>query len=231
MRRRLVIALVLALTIAGAGGIAFYYHYEGEHYVSTEDARVAADTVTVTPEIGGRLLEWNVGEGDVVRAGQVLGRQDLGSALTSGALNPQTMGAVAGVMAEKAVIKAPISGQVIQSRAVVGQMATPGMSLAVIADTENIYISANIKEKVIERVRVGQPVDVRIDAYPGRVFSGRVENIGMATTSVFSLLPAQNTGGNYTKVTQVIPVKIRLVSGRDLKLMPGMSVTVKIHVR
>ncbi|HHW41295.1 MAG TPA: HlyD family secretion protein [Syntrophomonadaceae bacterium] len=231
MPRRMIIALVLIIALAGAGGIAFYYYYMGTNYVITEDARVAADTVAVTPEISGKLLEWNVEEGDMVKAGQVLGRQDLASVMTSGAVNPQTMGPVAGVMAEKAEIRAPISGQVIQSRAVVGEMAAAGMQLAVIADSDNLYISANIKETVIEKVKTGQLVDVNIDAYPGRRFTGRVVNIGRATTSTFSLLPAQNSSGNFTKVTQVIPVKIQLEDAGNARLMVGMSVKVRIHVK
>ncbi len=231
MSRRMIIALVLIIALAGAGGIAFYYHYMGTNYVITEDARVAADTVTVTPEISGKLLEWNIEEGDMVKAGQVLGRQDLGSVMTSGAVNPQTMGAVAGVMTGKAEIKAPIGGQVIQSRAVAGEMATPGTQLAVIVDSDNLYVSANIKETVIERVKTGQLVDVNIDAYPGRIFTGRVVNIGRATTSTFSLLPAQNSNGNFTKVTQVIPIKIQLEDTGNAHLMVGMSVKVRIHVK
>ncbi|MGI9861187.1 efflux RND transporter periplasmic adaptor subunit [Moorella naiadis] len=231
MKRRLVITLVLLLAVAGVAGIAYYYHYQGVNFASTDDARVAADTVTVSPEIPGKLLSWQVQEGDNVKAGQVLGRQDLAASLTSSAVNPQALGAAAGVMAQKAEIKAPIDGQVIQSKALVGEMAAPGMPLAIIADTGHLYISANIKETVIEKVRAGQVVDVSIDAFPGRNFSGRVANIGRATTSVFSLLPAQNTGGNYTKVTQVIPVKIQLLNAGDAKLMPGMNATVRIHIK
>ncbi|MBC7324246.1 MAG: HlyD family secretion protein [Moorella sp. (in: Bacteria)] len=231
MPRRLIVILVIVLALIGAGGIAYYYYYEGAHFVRTDDARVAADTVTVTPEIPGKLIAWLVQEGDLVKAGQVLGRQDLGASLTSSAVNPQAMGAVAGVMAQKAEIKAPIDGQVIQSKAVVGQMATPGMTLAIIADAEHLYISANIKETVIEKVKPGQVVEVSFDAFPDRRFSGRVASIGRATTAVFSLLPAQNASGNYTKVTQVIPVKIQLVDTKDVKLMPGMNATVRIHLK
>ncbi len=231
MRRRYIVALALLLILAGAGAIVFYYHYQSVHYVTTDDARVAADMVNVVPEVTGKLVEWQVKEGDKVEAGEVLGRQDLSTVLSSGAVNPQSLGPVAGVMAEKALIKAPIRGEVIQSRAVVGQMASPTTLLAVIADLENAYVSANIKEKAIEKVKVGQFVEVKIDAYPGRTFSGRVESIGRATTSAFSLLPTQNTGGNYTKVTQVVPVKIRLVANPGLQLLPGMNVTVKIHVK
>ena len=89
----------------------------------------------------------------------------------------------------------------------------------------------DFKEGAIRSVHPGELVDVRIDAYPGRDFQGRVENLGRATTSTFSLLPSQNDSGNYTKVTQVIPVKIHLLETGDAQLMAGMNATVKIHIK
>jgi multidrug resistance efflux pump len=198
--------------------------------VATDDARIASNVVAVSPEILGKVVEWRVKEGDSVQKDDILGRQDLGAALTSGAMNPQTMGAVAGVVAEKAVMKAPIAGQVILSTAVVGEMAAPGMSLAVIADTDGLYVSANIKEGSISRVKMGQSVDVSIDAFSGKRFHGRVETIGRATSSTFSLLPAQNGGGNYTKVIQVIPIKINVIDQGDARFMIGMNASIKIHI-
>jgi multidrug resistance efflux pump len=230
MSRKTVILLVIAIAVVAAGGIIGYYAYEGYRYVSTDDARVDSNVVSVSPEIVGKVLEWRVKEGDMVQKDEVLGRQDLGSALTSGAINPQAMGSVAGVVAEKAVLRAPISGQVILSNAVVGEMATPGMSLAVIADTDSLYISANIKEGDIARVKIGQPVDFWVDAFHGRLFHGRVETIGRATASTFSLLPAQNGSGNYTKVVQVIPVKVSILDQGDARLMIGMNAYIKIHI-
>lgn len=232
--RRTVITIAIAAAVIGALGIIGYYWYEGAHYVSTDDARVAADTVTVTPEISGRLIDWRVREGDSVKAGDVLGRQDLSSALLSGmllgAVNPNSEGSLSQVVADKSEIRSPIAGQVIQSSAVVGEMAVSGMSLAVIADTGNLYISANIKEGALRNVHPGEIVDVHIDAYPGHEFRGRVYELGRATASTFSLLPAQNNTGNYTKVTQVIPVKIRLLDTGNAQLMVGMNATVKIHI-
>jgi multidrug resistance efflux pump len=229
-----VITIAIAAAVIGALGIIGYYWYEGAHYVSTDDARVAADTVTVTPEISGRLIDWRVREGDSVKAGDVLGRQDLSSALLSGmllgAVNPNSEGSLSQVVADKSEIRSPIAGQVIQSSAVVGEMAVSGMSLAVIADTGNLYISANIKEGALRNVHPGEIVDVHIDAYPGHEFRGRVYELGRATASTFSLLPAQNNTGNYTKVTQVIPVKIRLLDTGNAQLMVGMNATVKIHI-
>ena len=229
MSRRRVILIVLAAAVLSALGIGGYYWYRGSRFIITDDARVAANVVSVSPEIAGRLLEWRVQEGDRVSAGDVLGRQDLGAALSSGALSPQTLGSVAGVVAEKAVLKAPISGQVILSTAVVGEMAAPGLSLAVIADTGSLYISANIKEGDIASVKTGQAVDVSIDAFHGRRFHGRVASIGRATASTFSLLPASTGSGNYTKVVQVVPVKIGLVDQGDAGLMIGMNASVRIH--
>jgi multidrug resistance efflux pump len=228
--RRLIIILALGVIAAGALAIAGYYTYQGRHYVSTNDSRVAADLVTISPQLTGAILSWQVMEGDLVKSGQVLGRQDLGMALSSGAISLQTIGTVGSIVAEKALLRAPINGQVIKSNAVVGELAAPGMVLAVIADTDNLYISSNIKEGNVMRVRIGQEVDVTVDAFPGRVFPGRIQNIGRATASTFSLLPAQNNSGNYTKVVQVIPVKIRLLDTMGAQLMIGMNADVRIHV-
>jgi multidrug resistance efflux pump len=230
MSRKTVIILIIAIAVVAVVSIAGYYWYQGSRYVATDDARIASNVVTVSPEILGKVLEWRVKEGDMVQKDDILGRQDLGAALTSGALNPQTMGSVAGVVAEKAVLKAPIAGQVILSTAVVGEMAAPGMSLAVIADTDGLYVSANVKEGSIARVKTGQSVDVGIDAFPGRRFHGRVETIGRATSSTFSLLPAQSGGGNYTKVAQVIPIKVNVIDQGDARLMIGMNAFIKIHI-
>jgi multidrug resistance efflux pump len=230
MSRKTVIILILAVAAVVAVGIVGYYWYQGSRYVATDDARIASNVVAVSPEILGKVVEWRVKEGDTVQKDDILGRQDLGSALTSGALNPQTMGSVAGVVAEKAVLKAPIAGQVILSTAVVGEMAAPGMSLAVIADTDGLYVSANIKEGDIARVKTGQSVDVAIDAFGGKRFHGRVETIGRATSSTFSLLPAQSGSGNYTKVIQVIPIKVNVIDQDDVRFMIGMNASIKIHV-
>ncbi len=231
MSRRTIIIIAVAAALVAGAGIVGYYSYQGSLYVSTDDARVAANVVSVGPEIVGKVVEWRVREGDMVQKDEILGRQDLGSTLTSGALNAQSLGSFAGVAAEKAVLKSPLSGQVILSTAVVGETAAPGMSLAMIADTDGLYVSANIKEGDIARVRSGQPVDLRVDAFRGRRFHGRVETIGRATASTFSLLPSQNGGGNYTKVVQVIPIKVSILDQGDSRFMVGMNASVKIHVR
>jgi len=228
MSKKKILAAVAGALVLVLGGIVAFYWYEGDHFVTTEDARVSANLVVISPEISGKVVEWNVKEGDVVRAGDVLGRQDLGTTLSSGVINTATMGTIGSIAAEKAAIKSPISGQVIRSSAVIGQMAVPGNNLAVVADTDQLYVGANIQESSIGRVRAGQKVEMTVDAFPGVTFQGRVETIGRATASTFSLLPTSNSGGNYTKVSQIVPIKIHLLDTLGKPLLVGMNTSIRI---
>jgi len=93
-----------------------------------------------------------------------------------------------------------------------------------------VWVEANIKETQVGQVKLGQPVKVTVDAYPGVKFTGKVARIGNATTARFALLPTPNPSGNFTKITQRVAVKIDIVnSPRPLK--PGMMVEVEIDVR
>ena len=228
MNNKLVLGGTAAAIVLVLLCIVGWYWFEGEHFVSTDDARVSANLVTISPEIGGKIVEWNVKEGDQVRAGDVLGRQDLGTVLSTGVINTAALGTLGSITAEKAAIKSPISGQVIRSSAVLGQMAVPGNNLAVVADTDQLYVGANIEEGKIGRVRPGQKVELVVDAFPGVTFPGLVETIGRATTSTFSLLPSSNSGGSYTKVTQIVPIKIHLLDSLNKPLLVGMNTSIRI---
>lgn len=129
---------------------------------------------------------------------------------------------------ENASIKAPISGTVVRIAVQAGENISPGQTILSVCDLENSYISANIEEKDIARIKPGQKVEVTIDAYSGKTINGQVASIGGAAQSVFSLIPSENTSGNYTKVTQRIPVRIIPEKG-DVVLRPGMSAVVKIR--
>ncbi|HEX3011404.1 MAG TPA: efflux RND transporter periplasmic adaptor subunit, partial [Syntrophomonadaceae bacterium] len=207
-----------------------YYIYESINFFSTQDAQVTADTVTITPEITGKLKEWNVSEGDFVKNGQILGRQDLSDMVTSTAQSPQTLNNSADALVAKADIKSPIDGKVVQSNVITGQVISPGLEIATIADTAHMYIKANIEETDILHIKTGQKVDIKIDAYPHRTFTGTVESIGQATNSAFSQMPSLNTSGTYSKVTQLIPVHISINNTENLTLMLGMNATIKIHI-
>lgn len=230
-KRKKIIGTVLALALLGGAGIAYYYHYQGVHYVTTEDARVAADLMSVTPQVAGRLASWTVREGDRVEAGQVIGTVDPGVPAGMAAGLTGMPGADASTGADRTSVRAPGTGIVIRSTAVAGSTVAPGQALAYVADPEAFYVSSNIEETRIERIRPGQRVTLRFDAFPGVTLTGRVDSIGLATTSTFALLPAQNASGNFTKVTQRIPVKIALPSAPGVRLLPGMNVTVSIHLQ
>ena len=94
-----------------------------------------------------------------------------------------------------------------------------------------IWVTANFKETQLNLMRLGQPVDIRVDAYPGRIFPGHVDSIQAGSGAAFSLLPPENATGNYVKVVQRVPVKIVFNSAPDVFVGPGMSVVPTVKVR
>lgn len=129
---------------------------------------------------------------------------------------------------ENASIKSPVSGTIVRTVVQAGENLSANQIVLSICDLKSIWITANIDESKISRIKKGQPVDIKIDAYPGQTFKGKVEAIGNATQSSFSLLPTESSSGNFTKVMQRIPVKIAVISPAQL-LKPGMSARIKIH--
>ncbi|MDB5601443.1 MAG: multidrug resistance efflux pump [Xanthobacteraceae bacterium] len=132
-----------------------------------------------------------------------------------------------------AVIRAPIDG-VVGNRAVqTGDFVQTGQRLASVVPLDDVYIDANLKETQLTRLRAGQKVEVTVDALPDRTIEGTVSSLAPASGSVFSLLPADNATGNFTKIVQRVPVRIRVpadVAGERL-LRPGMSVVVRINTK
>ena len=110
-----------------------------------------------------------------------------------------------------------------------GEFASPGQRLLIYHDPRVVWIDANVKETDIRNVRIGAPASVTVDAYPGEVFQGHVASVGDATSSQFALLPSPNPSGNFTKVTQRLPIKIA-VEQRNGLLRPGMMVEASIDV-
>lgn len=126
-------------------------------------------------------------------------------------------------------IKSPIQGVVSETFVDVGEFVSPGQRLMLIHDPASVWIEANIKETDIRHLSPGMPVDVSIDAYPDQPFTGTVARIGDAATSEFALLPNPNPSGNFTKVTQRLPVRITIEPG-DVALRPGMMAVVNIEI-
>ena len=126
-------------------------------------------------------------------------------------------------------IVSPISGVVDQTFVDPGEFVRPGQRLALIHDPNKIWIEANIRETDLRDVEVGAQARVRVDAFPGQTFSGEVFRIGDSATSQFALLPNPNPSGNFTKISQRIPIKIRIAQDQA-KLRPGMMVEIEIVV-
>jgi membrane fusion protein (multidrug efflux system) len=129
-------------------------------------------------------------------------------------------------------ITAPVNGQVVNRQVDVGSYVSPGQQLLAIVPDE-MWVTANFKETQLKHMRVGQPVEIKIDAYPAVKFHGHVDSIQHGAGQAFALLPPQNATGNYVKVVQRVPVRI-LFDGaewRHYAIGPGMSVVPTVKVR
>jgi membrane fusion protein (multidrug efflux system) len=109
-----------------------------------------------------------------------------------------------------------------------GQQIQPGQPLVSIINENQKWITANYKETQVEGMYIGQPVDIRVDAINGKAFKGRIEAIAGSTGSRFSLLPPDNSTGNFVKIIQRVPVKIVFEDKDTDQFIPGMNVTVAV---
>jgi membrane fusion protein, multidrug efflux system len=125
---------------------------------------------------------------------------------------------------------APMSGIVSRKDVQIGQLVQVGEPLMSVVPINDVWVVANLKETDVQDVKVGETVQIRVDSYPGQTFRGTIESLSPASGARFSLLPPDNATGNFTKVVQRIPVRIRIDGNQDPRrlLRPGMSVTVVI---
>jgi len=129
---------------------------------------------------------------------------------------------------ERTVVRAPLDG-IASKVPVVGRYVTPGAAVMSVVASERVWIEANYKETELTYVCPGQPVEIRVDTYPDRLWHGRVESISQATGAEFSVIPAQNATGNWVKVIQRIPVRIAVHDAETgPPLRSGMSAVVEI---
>lgn len=320
--------LSVPLILAGAGT---YYWIISDHYASTENAYVQQDIVSVSPEIGGKIVEVGVSENQLVAAGDLLfaidpvpfelavaqsnariaaaqvemqnlqadyqvsgvdievARQDIAFALSNYQRQAALMekgfttrarldaaqhevdlaraklkSAQSDVVAARARLStgsaapgenpdiadakvardqalldlartrvvAPVAGRIAQStRLQVGQMMVSGLPVVSIVNDRNSWIEANFKETDLAKMKVGQQAKITFDAYPDLELNGRVDSIGAGTGSEFSVLPAQNANGNWVKVTQRVPVRIRILDKSPRQLIAGISAEVTVDLR
>ena len=140
--------------------------------------------------------------------------------------------AIAELDLDHATVRAPVSGIVGDRAAQVGQYVQPGTSLMRIVPMDTIYVTANFKETQTARMVVGQPVHVKVDAVPGESFEGEVESFAPASGSEFALLPFEPATGNFTRIVQRLPVRIRILPNQPHaeRLRPGLSAKVTVDL-
>jgi membrane fusion protein (multidrug efflux system) len=134
---------------------------------------------------------------------------------------------------EGVTIAAPVAGQVGDRTVRVGQYVQPGTRLMTVVPVKDVYLVANFKETQVGRMRPGQPVRIAVDALPGVKVSGTVDSLAPGTGSEFALLPPENATGNFTKIVQRVPVRIRIMADAAIReaLRPGLSVEAEVDTK
>lgn len=198
--------LIVAVVLACSTG--YYFFSKSINYFTTDNAKVTAKMYSIAPVTSGKILEWNVKLGDLVKKDEILGRQEVLPYITS-----------------------PIDGTVVKNDVIENQTVGPTSQLAVVADTSNMYIGVNIEETNIAKISVGQEVKVKIDAYSGKTFKGKVTEIDNTTQTYFSGTSSFSTSGTYTKVTQLVPVKVSIENEENLPMTLGMNAEVTIKLK
>lgn len=123
---------------------------------------------------------------------------------------------------------APSNGRVVMTFVRKGEHVSVGQRILMFHDPEKIWVDANVKETDVANLRVGMKAKIYVDAYPSRIFDAEIYKIGQAATNRFALLPDPNPSGNFTKVTQRLPLRLKLLEN-DLNLRPGMMVEAYIE--
>ena len=151
-------------------------------------------------------------------------------ALESQAANVEAQLAQQKVDVEDRTIRSPVPAVIDRTFTLPGEYVASGQRILLLHNANDVWVEANIKETQVGQLKLGQTVLIAVDAYPNERFTGKIGRIGNATTARFALLPTPNPSGNFTKITQRVPVKIDFVEMPKL-LSPGMMVEVEIDVR
>jgi multidrug resistance efflux pump len=224
--RRLLIPIGAVLLIAAAAfGVNAYR--EGQMYVSTDNAQITGTPVQVGSMNAGRVRSISTTVGSPVHKGDTVAVIDLPSQVGT-AQNGQPKLDFLGNGDSSVTVQSPLDGIVLAVPTTPGATVQAGQALITVVDPGQMWVNANVEETNVSRLKVGQAVTVHVDAL-GADVPGRVDSITPATASSFSLLPASNSSGNFTKVTQLVPVRISLSLGNEPVLL-GSSAEVTIKV-
>lgn len=205
--KKIIYPVLIVLVIVSCS-IGYYFYSTNVLYFKTDNAKITSKMYTITPVTNGKVIEWNVDVGDVVKKDQILGRQQVLPYITS-----------------------PINGTIVKNDVVKSETVSAATPLAIVADTDNMYVGVNIEETDIRKILVGQDVKITLDAYPDKTFKGKVTEIDNTTQTYFSGTSSLSTSGTYTKVTQLVPVKVSIENNDNLPLTLGMNAIVKIKLK
>jgi len=295
-RKRVILPLFILLVIVV--GAVWYWYVQQYTAISTDDAFIEADRVTVSSKIPGRIRSLPYDEGDTIRRGDTIARlddSDLRSQFNKAVASivffkssedvaavtlakaqddyaradkqyisqviPQEQYSHAGnalklakaqtnlassqintAQADLGIIKtqltntiitAPFSGVIAKRWVLAGDVVSPGQAIYSVFDKHHIWITAEFEETKLHSILIGDKVTIKFDALPDTVFNGTVVSIGQSTASQFSLIPPSNASGNYTKITQRVPIKIALDASATAngRLLPGLSAYVRVMIR
>ena len=299
-RKRIIIPFIIILL---AVSVAVYWYISQLGFVSTDDAYIDSNKLSVSAKMLGRIVNLTVDEGDTVTTGQLLvqldstdlkARENQAKAMLDLAEESINLANVKLAKAqddfnrahqqfedkvipkeqfdhaEKALqaakaelnidkskintakaqldvirtelnntsISSPMDGVIGKRWVLKGDVIQPGQPIYTMFDLKNIWVTANLEETKLAAIHDGDDTEIFVDAYPDQNFTGKVFSIGSNTASEFSLIPPSNASGNFTKVTQRVPIKISVepidANGQpdpvdNMRLLPGMSVEIKVR--
>lgn len=213
MKKIVLVNVITIIVLVVIGIVGFHYYSEATNYVKTENAKVDGEQIKISSPVSGELTQFDAEEGKKFdkgdKIGEVAGKGEDGQ--------PQKMD-----------IEAPSKSTIVKTSGTEKSLVQAGSPIAYAYNFDDLYVTANIDDKDVQDVEKGQTVDIYIDGQEASV-KGKVSQVGLATASSFSLMPSSNSNGNYTKVTQVVPVKVAFDSKPSTNVVPGMNVEVRIH--
>lgn len=199
------------VVIAAVAGVWLYNN--ARLYISTDNAYVDGRQLVIGAPAAGKIVNWNGTVGTTFGAGSTVGAIQVTS----------------GNSTSDVPIPVPTNATIVQRSAVNNEFVAPGTPLAYAYNMGDLWVTANVKESYLHSLRIGEKVDVTVDSYPGVTLHGQISQIGLATANTFALLPSSSNNANFTKVLQVVPVKVSIQGYQGLGLIPGLSVSVRIH--
>jgi multidrug resistance efflux pump len=206
-----VIAVVSVLETAGLG-CTYFFH--SSRIISVDNAQVDGQKSNIFAPATGTLTEWSASMGSFVHKNEVVGR----------------IQAVGGGPRPERLVRSPADGTIVVSDGQQGQYVTQGLRLATFYEPQSVYVTARVSEGDVDDVRLGQRVDIDVDAFPDATVVGLVTEIQQATASRFTIFPSPDADPvNPQRIDQYIPVKIQIIDNDGAVLMPGLNVTAEIQ--